>query len=86
MSARNDEKRPWYSHFLEWAATGSSIVGAIMLVMHRGGPAFGFFLVGSACWIAFGAIHKYWGLVGCQTVFFIIDIIGIVRVLLGEWH
>ena len=85
MSARNDNRK-WYSYMLEWAATGSSIAGAIALVMHRGGPAFEFFLLGSACWIAFGALHKYWGLVGCQVVFFVIDIIGIIRVLRDEWH
>lgn len=71
---------------LEWAATGSGIIAAIIVSLNLGprvtGWGFVIFTVSSVCWIATAVIQGEMPLTIQNGVLFVINLIGIWRYLI----
>lgn len=72
---------------LEWAATGTGIVAAIVVSLNLGvritGWGFVVFTVSSVCWIAAALMQGETALTVQNAVLFVINLIGIYRYLIN---
>ncbi|MEE2690020.1 MAG: hypothetical protein VX640_00640 [Pseudomonadota bacterium] len=71
---------------LQWTATATGVVAAILVAVHAGarvtGIGFLIFIVSSVSWVAFGAIEDQHGLVVQNVVLTAINIFGVYRYLI----
>ncbi|GGY43004.1 hypothetical protein [Parvularcula lutaonensis] len=77
-----------FATLLEWAATGSGIVAAVIVSLNLGptktGWGFVVFTFSSVCWIATAVIQGETALTIQNAVLFVINVIGIWRYLLAD--
>lgn len=75
-----------FATILEWAATGSGVVAAIIVSLNLGatktGWGFVIFTFSSVCWIATAVMQGEMALTVQNAVLFVINVIGIYRYLL----
>jgi hypothetical protein len=73
---------------LEWAATGTGIVAAIVVSLNLGpiktGWGFVIFTVSSVCWILAALLQGEMALTVQNAVLFVINLIGIYRYLINK--
>jgi hypothetical protein len=71
---------PWLS-VAKWFGTVCGVAGAIIIALNLGVVAYGFalFLVSSVLWGAVGLIQREPSLVVLQSVFTVVDVLGLWR-------
>lgn len=73
---------------LEWTATVSGIVAAVMIALNLGaritGWGFIIFLICSVSWVWFGAIEGDYGLAVQNVVLTLVNLLGVYRYLIAK--